>query len=336
MPRYFAAALSTVTLGATLWVGARPVGPLPPLGGVLDPVHGAWAAATRADLPPDARATIAGLDSTVEVRYDARGVPHIFAPDERALGRAFGWAQMQAHANLILELYGQARGRAAEYWGASHEELDVWIRRMGLVANARDWYAAQEPGFRRYLDAFAEGMNAWANAHRADIPDSLEVVLPVSAADVLAHGQRVLITSFVTSPERVQAAARAWSTDGSRRDGAGDEPRPVAVPPARGAKGHEHEADARERRPQPRAGLVDAGHRIGGGGQPVVQNRFLKAFLLVEVRGDPVAARHHLARGFSVKRFVGIGDGRTAEPGEKRQRAQQQEDDRAPHEIAAV
>ncbi|HSA56809.1 MAG TPA: acylase [Gemmatimonadaceae bacterium] len=164
-----------------------------------------------------------GGDSlAAELLWDRYGVPHIFAPDERTLGRAFGWAQMQAHANLILELYGQARGRAAEYWGAPHEELDTWIRRLGLAANARDWYAAQEAGFRRYLDAFADGMNAWANAHREEIPDSLEVVLPVSAMDVLAHGQRVLITSFVTNPERVQAAARAWAGEANRGDDPGD------------------------------------------------------------------------------------------------------------------
>lgn len=192
---------------------------------VLAAIAGTWFAArqlARADgeagvtdetglVADTASASAQGSDTSgVEVLWDRYGVPHIFAPSEPLLGRAFGWAQMQAHANLILELYGQARGRAAEYWGASHEELDVWMRQMGLVANARRWYDAQDAGFRRYLDAFAAGMNAWADAHRAEIADSLEVVLPVSAVDVLAHGQRVLISSFVTSPERVGAAARAW------------------------------------------------------------------------------------------------------------------------------
>ena len=30
---------------------------------------------------------------------------------------AYGWAQMQNHGDLILKLYGQARGRASEYGG---------------------------------------------------------------------------------------------------------------------------------------------------------------------------------------------------------------------------
>ena len=148
-----------------------------------------------------------------EILWDTYGVPHIYAANDAQLGRAFGWAQMQAHANLILQLYGEARGRSAEYWAdpdGRREALDTWIRRMGLAANARRWYAQQDPAFRRYLDAFAAGMNAWAASHRGEIADSLEVVLPVTPMDVVAHGQRVITTAFVTSPERVEGMARAW------------------------------------------------------------------------------------------------------------------------------
>ena len=49
---------------------------------------------------------------------DDWGVPHIFATDMEEMHYAFGWAQMQNHGNLILRLYGQARGRSAEYWGS--------------------------------------------------------------------------------------------------------------------------------------------------------------------------------------------------------------------------
>lgn len=158
-----------------------------------------------------------------EVLWDSYGVPHIFAPDDAALGRAFGWAQMQGHADLILTLFGQSRGRAAEYWGGSENEAsDVWVRRMGIPANSRAWYRAQDPAFRSYLDAFVAGMNAWGESHRAEITDSLEVVLPVTAMDVLAHGQRVLTTTFVTSPERVRAYARPWERgDLKAAEGAG-------------------------------------------------------------------------------------------------------------------
>ena len=50
-----------------------------------------------------------------EVLWDKFGVPHIYAKSEEEMYYAFGWAQMHNHGNLILKLYGQARGKASEY-----------------------------------------------------------------------------------------------------------------------------------------------------------------------------------------------------------------------------
>jgi acyl-homoserine-lactone acylase len=155
---------------------------------------------------PRQSALVAGA----EILWDSYGVPHIYASSDTALARAFGWAQMEAHAELLLFLYGQARGRAAEYWGREYEELDSWLRRLGVPRMSQQWLHLQDPTFRRYLEAFAAGINSWAGAHRDQIPDSLAVVLPVTAQDVLAHGQRVLVTAFVTNPERIRAVARSW------------------------------------------------------------------------------------------------------------------------------
>ena len=52
-----------------------------------------------------------------EVLWDRFGVPHIFAPDVVSAARAFGWSQARSHGNLLLTLFGRARGRAAEYLG---------------------------------------------------------------------------------------------------------------------------------------------------------------------------------------------------------------------------
>ena len=52
-----------------------------------------------------------------EILWDTYGVPHIYAEDGSSLYKAFGWAQMHNHADLILRLYGESRGKSAEYWG---------------------------------------------------------------------------------------------------------------------------------------------------------------------------------------------------------------------------
>ncbi|MBW4666592.1 MAG: acylase [Cyanomargarita calcarea GSE-NOS-MK-12-04C] len=150
-----------------------------------------------------------------EILWDTYGVPHIYGKDTRSALYAFGWAQMQSHGNLILRLYGQARGRAAEYWGEKYTESDRWVLTMGVPERARSWYEAQNPSFRSYLDAFAEGINTYVKENKNAIDDSVEVVLPVKGEDVLAHLQRVLNFTFIVSPEQVAGVSKQESIAGS-------------------------------------------------------------------------------------------------------------------------
>jgi acyl-homoserine-lactone acylase len=152
---------------------------------------------------------------TTEILWDTYGIPHIFAQNAEQLFHAFGWAQMHSHGNLLLRLYGQARGRAAEYWGESYLESDRWIRTMGVPKRARDWYAAQTPTFRRYLDAFAAGINAYAQAHPELIADDVEAVLPIDAVDLLAHGQQVLHFTIVVNSQSLLEASEEQEPLGS-------------------------------------------------------------------------------------------------------------------------
>lgn len=150
-----------------------------------------------------------------EILWDKWGVPHIFARDAEGLFYAFGRAQMHSHGDLILRLYGQARGRAAEYWGQNYLASDRWVRTVGIPERAGEWLKAQSPAFRRHLEAFAAGINDYAREHRDRISDEVEMVLPVDAMDVLAHAQRVIHYTFVTNQGAMFEANRALSERGS-------------------------------------------------------------------------------------------------------------------------
>ena len=150
---------------------------------------------------------------SAEILWDKWGVPHISAKDTKSLFYAFGWAQAESHGDLLLRLYGESRGRAAEYWGQDNYEADKWVRLMGVPARARQWYEAQPPEFRGYLDAFAEGINDYARQHGDRLKDEVKVVLPVTPVDVLAHTQRVINFTFVSNQQSVMAAlTRAGGT----------------------------------------------------------------------------------------------------------------------------
>jgi acyl-homoserine-lactone acylase len=140
-----------------------------------------------------------------EILWDKYGVPHIYGRTTTDLFRAFGWAQAKSHGNLILRLYGESRGRAAEYWGQNNINSDRWVRTMGIPARAQTWYTAQTPEFRGYLDAFATGINAYVQKHPELIDDNVEGVLPVRGVDVLAHLQHILHFTFMVNAKQVSS-----------------------------------------------------------------------------------------------------------------------------------
>jgi acyl-homoserine-lactone acylase len=166
--------------------------------------------------------TCFGQVPRAEILTDTFGVPHIYAANDIELMRAFGYAQMQSHGNLILELYGTARGRAAEYWGPKYRDSDVRVRTYGIGKLASTWGGQQKPAYRRMLTAFADGMNRYAKEHPEQLDPKMLPVLPVNSHDVLAHLIRVIHFTFVArDPMHQQAGSNAW-----------------AVAPARTANGH--------------------------------------------------------------------------------------------------
>ncbi|HEX4935323.1 MAG TPA: penicillin acylase family protein [Gemmatimonadaceae bacterium] len=163
--------------------------------------------------------------SATEILWDTWGVPHIYAASDPEAFRGFGYAQMTSHGNLILKLYGEARGRAAEYWGEPNLRSDRFVRTMGIPTRAGDWYRRLSPAMRANLDAFADGVNRYAKDHPEAIADSLKVVLPVTSQDVVAHGQKIINFLFMffgqvqlpeTMKNDVRPGSNMWAVSAQR------------------------------------------------------------------------------------------------------------------------
>lgn len=152
--------------------------------------------------------------SPAEIRWDEWGVPHITGKTEPDLYYAFGWAQMEAHGNNILELYAKSRGRSSEYWGAAGDrEKDALVRRLDIPQRARRWLEAQPDRTKRNIIAFVRGMNAWCKAHPESINQRARMVLPVLDTDPLAYlqvGYHLAVGAFA-----LQAQADSWKSAGS-------------------------------------------------------------------------------------------------------------------------
>jgi len=151
------------------------------------------------------------------IRWDTYGVPHIIAPNLADAFYAQGWSQARAHGDLILRLYGQARGRAAEYWGKDYLQSDRWMHLMDVPGRSADWYLRLSAEERAWMDAFAAGVNDYAKRNPGRIDDEVEAVLPIHATDLLAHQQRVVNFTFVVNQgvvrgaRQVAAGSNAWA-----------------------------------------------------------------------------------------------------------------------------
>jgi acyl-homoserine-lactone acylase len=126
-----------------------------------------------------------------EILWDRYGVAHVYGKSVNDLFYGFGWAQAHSHGDILARLYAQARGRAAEYYGADELKNDRWMVINDVPGRARQWLTQQSPAFRAKLQAFAAGINAYAAAHPEALSAQARRVFPVSAGDVIAHQQRL-------------------------------------------------------------------------------------------------------------------------------------------------
>ena len=163
--RLVTAALCAAVGTGTTYGGVAGAGPLPPLGGLLSPAVGLWANAVD-DLPAEATSRIPSLDGTVDVRYDSRSVPHIFATTDADAMRALGY--VTARDRLFqLEIQSRAgEGTLTELVGDAALPADQETRRLGMPRSAeRKWRdIGESTPSGKLLLAYAEGVNAYRTA----------------------------------------------------------------------------------------------------------------------------------------------------------------------------
>ncbi len=158
--------LAVLLLAGLSVAGARRLGPLPPLGPLLDPASGVWALARTADPAGRTTARVPGLAAPVRIVYDDRGVPHIFADDPLDAWRALGYVVARDRLFQLELTWRAAAGRLSEILGPRVLPADREARRLGLAWSAdRTAERADStlPASRAFR-AYAEGINAWIRA----------------------------------------------------------------------------------------------------------------------------------------------------------------------------
>jgi penicillin amidase len=155
---------------AVLGLFAFGYGPVPALGPVLDPGHGAWASAPGGLTPHSQTLSLPGLTHPVSVSFSSHGAPSIRAADDADALLALGYL----HARFRLTEMDLERrlgeGRISELAGPAAISSDEFELRLGLLRTAeREW--AQTPRSSpagRTLLAYARGVNDYLAQVRAN------------------------------------------------------------------------------------------------------------------------------------------------------------------------
>ncbi|MCD6063821.1 MAG: acyl-homoserine-lactone acylase, partial [Flavipsychrobacter sp.] len=144
----------------------RPLGSLPALGRLLDPVNGAWASADPVNDDTNPGLSSASLQQPVKVWFDDRLVPHIHAGNDRDLYFVQGY--IHAYFRLWqMDLQTRAAGgRVSEILGEKALKFDREQRRKGMVYGAEKSLGAMEaePRTKMMLDAYKAGVNEYINS----------------------------------------------------------------------------------------------------------------------------------------------------------------------------
>lgn len=146
---------------------------LPALGPLMSPYTGFWQQAESTDVLDQIDYSFPQLSDEVEVYFDERMVPHIFASDVVDASFVQGYLTAQ-HRLWQMDISTRASsGRLAEILGENLLERDRLQRRKGMLWAAENAIKSwkQNPQEWAIITAYAEGVNAYvATLKPADYP----------------------------------------------------------------------------------------------------------------------------------------------------------------------
>src|SRR5262245_59100359 len=111
------------------------------------------------------RIELPGLSAPATVYRDDWGIPHIYADTADDLFKAQGYVHAQDRFWEMDIRRHVTAGRLSELFGEDQFETDAFIRTLGWRRVAEQEYQLIDPDTRRYLQAYADGVNAWLDDH---------------------------------------------------------------------------------------------------------------------------------------------------------------------------
>jgi penicillin amidase len=175
---FFGILLLVITM-ALVYTLDHPLGGVPAIGRLIDPVNGCWANAEAVDKNFSADLKFPGIEHEATVWMDEQLVPHIHAGTEHDLYFIEGYL----HASFRLWQMDMetraAAGRVSDVIGEKGFLFDRKQRRKGMVYAAENSLRAMEaePHTRKMMDAYTAGINNYiASLNYRDYPIEYKIM----------------------------------------------------------------------------------------------------------------------------------------------------------------
>ncbi|WP_129716510.1 penicillin acylase family protein [Pedobacter sp. SYP-B3415] len=139
------------------------IGDLPPVLKFLNPFTGFWQNAENTFVKKHKRVRIPGAKAPVDILFDEKMIPHIFAQNDHDLYLAQGYVTAM-HRLWQMDFQTRfAAGRISEVVGDKAVEVDRYQRRMGMYYGAENSLKGMmaDPKSREMILAYTEGINAY-------------------------------------------------------------------------------------------------------------------------------------------------------------------------------
>ncbi|MFN6502253.1 MAG: penicillin acylase family protein [Nostoc sp. DedQUE01] len=109
---------------------------------------------------------LTGLKTEVTVERDKWGIPHIYAANSHDLFMAQGYIHAQDRFWQMDFWRHIGSGRLSEMFGSSQVETDKYLRTMGWARVAQQEIPQINAQMKAYLEAYADGVNAYLAKHQ--------------------------------------------------------------------------------------------------------------------------------------------------------------------------
>ncbi len=155
--------LSAAFLALLIVLYSIPFGSVPPVGSFFHPIQGFWANAETNEIGGSVSLDAEDLQEPVEIYFDERSVPHIFAQNDHDLYFAQGYITARDRLFQMELQIRAAGGMLAEWLGPDLIEYDLNQRRLGMVYGAEKTLEGinNDETMSAVVQAYSDGVNAY-------------------------------------------------------------------------------------------------------------------------------------------------------------------------------